>query len=249
MADNIDKPKTGFVSLVGAGPGDADLLTIRAHRCLMQATVVCYDALVGEGVLALVPEQTRKVYVGKRRSVHHFSQEQINQTLVQEAQAGERVVRLKGGDPYVFGRGGEEAEALIQANIAFEVVPGITAATGCSLYAGIPLTHREYAQSVSFITGHQQDGKSDTDWESWARPGKTLVFYMGMHHLQEICTALISHGASENLPAALIAQGTTIRQQVIRSTLANLPARVAEARVKAPTLIIVGEVAALDLNQ
>lgn len=235
----------GQVTLVGAGPGDPELLTLKALKRLQAADVILYDRLVSEEVLTMANPLARRLYVGKARSQHSVPQEGINQALVEWAKEGKRVVRLKGGDPFIFGRGGEELETLIEAGIAFEVVPGITAASGCAAYAGIPLTHRDHAQSVRFVTGHLKNGSCDLDWETLARPGQTLVFYMGLGSLEIIRENLQAHGAPGDTPMALIEQGTTARQRVHLGSLSSLPGSVAEAHVAPPTLVIIGGVAAL----
>jgi uroporphyrin-III C-methyltransferase / precorrin-2 dehydrogenase / sirohydrochlorin ferrochelatase len=239
------EPVKGEVYLVGAGPGDPDLLTFRALRLMQKADVVLYDNLVSEGVMELVRRDAERIYVGKKRSNHTLPQEEINALLVRLAQEGKRVLRIKGGDPFIFGRGGEEIETLAEQGIPFQVVPGISAANGVSSYAGIPLTHRDYAQAVTFVTGHLKDGTIDLDWPALARPRHTVVIYMGLEGLPEICKMLIEHGLPPKHPIAVVQQGTTHHQRVMTGTLADLPARVAEAGFKAPTLTIVGEVVEL----
>lgn len=238
-------PEGGEVYLVGGGPGDPDLLTFRALRLMQQADVVVYDRLVSKEVLELVRRDAEKYYVGKERDNHAVPQEGINEMLVRLAREGKRVLRLKGGDPFIFGRGGEEIETLAAEGIPFQVVPGITAAAGCASYAGIPLTHRDYSQSVVFVTGHLRDGTVNLNWKALAQPNQTVVFYMGLHGVSEICKGLIAHGMPPATPVALVQQGTTIRQRVFISSLDELPERVGRETIKPPTLIIVGEVVQL----
>lgn len=238
------KPQ-GEVYLIGAGPGDPDLLTFKALRLMQQADVVVYDRLVAPAILDLARRDSTKIYVGKQRSEHSLPQDRINGLLADLAKQGKRVARLKGGDPFIFGRGGEEIETLMEQGIHFQVVPGITAASGCASYSGIPLTHRDHAQSVTFVTGHLKDDSINLNWQQLAKPNQTLVIYMGLVGLPIICQSLIEHGASENLPAALIQQGTTNRQRVFTGTLSTLPEIAAKQDITPPTLIVIGTVVSL----
>jgi uroporphyrin-III C-methyltransferase len=235
----------GTVHLVGAGPGDPDLLTLRAARLLAHADVVVYDHLVGPGVLDLARADAERIYVGKERSRHSMAQDDISHLLVRLAREGRNVVRLKGGDPFVFGRGGEELQVLAAEGIPFDVVPGITAACGVASYAGIPLTHRDYAQSCTFVTGHLKDGSCNLDWAALARPRQTVVIYMGLSGLAEICARFVAHGLPADWPAAVVSNGTMAHQRVVCATLATLADAVARAGLQSPCLTIVGEVVRL----
>ena len=236
---------TGLVYLIGAGPGDPDLLTFKALRLMQQADVIVYDRLVSEPILNLCRRDADRIYVGKARSNHAVQQEGINALLVRLAQEGKRVCRLKGGDPFIFGRGGEEIEELFAAKVKFQVVPGITAASGCSAYAGIPLTHRDYAQSVRFLTGHLKEGSPELPWNELVYENQTLVLYMGLVGLEKICQQLIAHGQRPDMPVALVSKGTTPEQTVVVGTLADIASKVEGSGIAAPTLTIIGEVVSL----
>ena len=251
IASDKNDAQYGEVYLVGGGPGDPDLLTFRALRLMQQCDVCVYDKLVSKEVMELVRRDAELIYVGKARDRHTLPQEEINQLLVRLAKDGKRVLRLKGGDPFIFGRGGEEIETLMEHGVPFQVVPGITAANGVSAYAGIPLTHRDYAQSCIFTTGHlkpksdQTEAVVELDWPALTRLNQTVVIYMGLVGLDQICAKLIAHGLSANTPAAVVQQGTTIRQRVVVGDLSNLALKVNAAELKPPCLIIVGEVVKL----
>lgn len=235
----------GEVYLVGAGPGDPDLLTFKAARLLQSADVVLYDQLVAPAIVDMARRDAERIYVGKRRADHAVPQTDINQLLVDLARQGKRVVRLKGGDPFVFGRGGEEIELLAQHNIPFQVVPGITAASGAACYAGIPLTHRDHAQSVRFVAGYLKGDSVDHDWTQFLSTTETLVFYMGLVGLPQICSGLVGAGRSADTPVALVERGTRSEQRVLTGTLSNIEAIVEREKPAAPTLIIVGDVVRL----
>jgi uroporphyrin-III C-methyltransferase/precorrin-2 dehydrogenase/sirohydrochlorin ferrochelatase len=237
-------PAAGEVALVGAGPGDPELLTLKALRALQDADVILYDRLVSEAVLDLARRDAERICVGKAPGRLGCTQEEINALLIELAGRGKRVVRLKGGDPFVFGRGGEELQALAAAQINFSVVPGITAAVGAAAYAGIPLTHRDHAHSVSFVTGHHPGGP-EPDWHALGKPGTTAVFYMGLSRLEDIAAKLLEHGAAASRPAGIIAQGTTANQRVVTATLGTIRKLSNEANLQSPALLIVGDVVAL----
>ncbi len=255
LADSIKSGDStaqhGEVYLVGGGPGDPDLLTFRALRLMQQCDVCVYDKLVSKEVMELVRRDAELINVGKARDKHTLPQEEINLLLVTLAKEGKRVLRLKGGDPFIFGRGGEEIETLMENGVPFQVVPGITAANGVSSYAGIPLTHRDYAQSCIFTTGHlklregQQEHTVELDWPALTRPNQTVVIYMGLVGLAQICAQLIANGLDASTPAAVIQQGTTSKQKVVVGDLSDLAAKGASAELKPPCLIIVGHVVKL----
>jgi uroporphyrin-III C-methyltransferase/precorrin-2 dehydrogenase/sirohydrochlorin ferrochelatase len=237
--------ESGEVTLVGAGPGDPELLTLKALRALQDADVILHDRLVPAAVLDMARRDARRICVGKAAGGTGSTQAEINALLIEHASRGKRVVRLKGGDPFIFGRGGEELEALRQAQIRFSVIPGITAAAGCAAYAGIPLTHRDHAHSVTFITGHGDNDGREPDYQALAKPGITAVFYMGLARVEHIAAKFLAHGAPERLPAALIAQGTLENQRVVTGTLATIAEAAARARLESPALLVVGEVVSL----
>ena len=245
--DNFDEQKKGEgeVYLVGAGPGDPDLLTFRALRLMQQADVALYDRLVHPSIIDLIRRDAEKIYVGKQRDNHTVRQEEINALLVKYAKEGKRVLRLKGGDPFIFGRGGEEIDSLVDNNISFQVVPGITSASGCSAYSGIPLTHRDHAQSCIFVTGHLKKGKLDLNWEKLIQPNQTIVFYMGLVSINIICSQLIKFGLDPKTPCALVEQGTTRNQKVYTSTVDEMNNLVEKEKPSAPTIFIIGHVVTL----
>jgi len=246
QADDAEQSdKMGEVYLIGGGPGDPDLLTFRALRLMQQADVVVHDRLVSQQVIDLARRDAERIYVGKERANHAVPQEDINHLLVRLAKEGKRVCRLKGGDPFIFGRGGEEIDTLVEEGVPFQVVPGITAASGASSYTGIPLTHRDYSQSVVFATGHLKNGMMDINWPGLVQPNQTLVFYMGLVGINTICKELVAHGMSKDMPIALVQKATTVDQRLFTGTLESMPAIVEREDVKPPTLIIVGEVVKL----
>ena len=235
--------RQGEVALVGSGPGDAELLTIRAMRFIEQAQIAIYDRLVSDEILDLLPENCERFYVGKEQAKHCVPQDKINEILAEQAKLGKRVLRLKGGDPFIFGRGGEEAEYLLQNGVSCHVCPGVTAASGCTTYSGIPLTHRGVAQGCTFITGHlQNDGQLNLPWQSLASDAQTVVFYMGINTLPTIAKELVNHGRKASTPAALIYKGTQPEQQTYRGTIDTLADLVKKHDIKPPTLIVIGDV-------
>jgi uroporphyrin-III C-methyltransferase/precorrin-2 dehydrogenase/sirohydrochlorin ferrochelatase len=240
-----DGATMGFVSLVGAGPGDPELLTLRALRVMQSASVVLYDKLVSPALVDLVRRDAERIYVGKERDNHALSQGEINRLMVRLAREGKRVVRLKGGDPFIFGRGGEEIEALAAQQIAFEVVPGVTAAAGAAAYAGIPLTHRDCADACVFVTGHLKDGAAHIDLDGLARPRQTIVVYMGVGALAQICARLVERGVAPTMPCALVEKATLVEQRVVVSTLKDIPSLALAEAIRPPALLIVGEVVRL----
>ena len=238
--------RRGEVWLVGAGPGDPDLLTFKALRLMQSCDVVLFDRLIPDAIMDLVRRDAERVFVGKKRDQHTVPQEEINAELLRRAQAGQRVLRLKGGDPFIFGRGGEEIEPLARAGVPFQVVPGITAASGCAAYAGIPLTHRDHAQTCLFVTGHARaDGQLSLPWDTLARRGQTVVVYMGLATLATLCAAFRGHGLPDDWPCAMVENGTLASQRVVTGTLADLPQRVTDAGLSGPSLLIVGTVVRL----
>ena len=245
LREKREPNQIGEVYLVGAGPGDPELLSFKALRLMQKADIVIYDRLVSQPIMNLIRQDAEKIYVGKQRADHAMPQENINQLLARLALDGKKVLRLKGGDPFIFGRGGEEIESLINDDIPFQIVPGITAASGCASYAGIPLTHRDHSQACIFVTGHLKDGTVNLNWEMLAHEKQTLVFYMGMHGSKIICEELINHGLKNTTPAALIVKGTTIDQEVIIGNLKNMPEIIKENKIIPPTLLIIGDVVKL----
>ncbi len=245
MNDGEKAARVGEVFLVGAGPGDPDLLTFRALRLMQRADVVLYDRLIGDGILELVRQDAKRIYVGKLPKQHTMQQEDISDLLVDLAKSGKRVLRLKGGDPFLFGRGGEEIERLAENKIPFQVVPGITAASGCSAYAGIPLTHRDHAQSCVFVTAHGKDGVRNLNWESLVRPDQTVAIYMGLSSLGVLVDEMVERGLGANLPVAVIDKGTRAGQKIVTGSLADIVGKVATANLEGPSMIILGQVVKL----
>jgi uroporphyrin-III C-methyltransferase/precorrin-2 dehydrogenase/sirohydrochlorin ferrochelatase len=245
MAEGSSEIGRGEVYLVGTGPGDPDLLTFRALRLMQRADVVLYDRLIGPRIMTLVRRDAERIYVGKQQGDHTMSQEEITALLVAHARAGRRVLRLKAGDPFIFGRGGEEIEELARQGIPFQVVPGVTAAAGCAAYAGIPLTHRDHAQACVFVTGHGKDGRVELNWEALIQPRQTVAVYMGLGTLGALAEAFVAHGAAPDLPVAVVDNGTRRRQRVVTGTLADIAGKAADAQLKGPAMIIIGTVVTL----
>ena len=246
MSNSSDPPAGGGkVFLIGAGPGDPELLTCKGARILASADTVVFDHLVGEGVLALVPARVERIYVGKEPGRHELPQPEINRLLIERARAGRTVVRLKGGDPFVFGRGGEEIMDLAAAGVPFEVVPGVTAASAASAYSGVPLTHRGIVRACTLVSGHQIDGHVDLDWVALARPRQTIVVYMGVAAIGVICERLIAHGLNSATPAVAVRNASMETQRTVLGTLADLPDRMAKAELEPPVIVIIGEVVRL----
>lgn len=243
--NSLDSAPKGEVYLVGSGPGDPDLLTFRALRLMQQADVVLHDRLVPDEILDLVRRDAERVYVGKKRGDHAMPQEEISQTLADLAKQGKRVLRLKGGDPFTFGRGGEEIELLASQGVSFQVVPGVTAASGCGAYAGIPLTHRDHAQACVFVTGHTKDDKLDLNWTMLSQPNQTVVVYMGLNSVAEFMRSMAEHGVPQDTPAAAIDNGTRLNQRVVTGTVASLASDIEKAELPGPAIIVVGHVVEL----
>ncbi|MGM0411889.1 MAG: uroporphyrinogen-III C-methyltransferase [Pseudomonadota bacterium] len=242
MTDQSSSVEPGRVDLVGAGPGDPGLLTLHAADALRQAEILLHDRLIPEAILDMANPEAERVYVGKARARHHYRQDALNELMVARAREGRYVVRLKGGDPFVFGRGGEEAAALAAEGIPVRVIPGITAAGGCAAYAGIPLTHRDHAYRCQFVTAHRREGGTELDWAALVRPQQTVVVYMGLHGLERVCHEMVAAGAPATMPAALVEHGTLETQRVVTGTLGDLPARAEGLELQSPAVLIVGEV-------
>ena len=242
LIKSLRNKKSGEVFLVGAGPGDPELLTLRALHLIQKADICIYDNLVSKEILELVRRDAHMIYAGKLRNNHTIEQKEINKLLVKYAKKGLRVLRLKGGDPFVFGRGGEEISELMAKNIKFQVIPGITAATGVSAYAGIPLTHRDYSQSCIFITGHEKNGVLNINWDNLTHENQTIVIYMGLNSLPIIAQNLIDSGMRKDMPIALVQEGTTDNQKVVVSTISKVNSKILKTDIQSPVIIIIGEV-------
>lgn len=240
-----DRPATGEVYLVGAGPGDPDLLTCRALRLMQRADVVLYDRLIGTDIMALVRPGAERIYVGKCAKDHTMPQADITRLMISLAKDGKQVLRLKGGDPFIFGRGGEEIEALADEGIPFQVVPGITAASGCATYAGIPLTHRDHAQACTFVTAHGREGVLDLDWDVLIRPGQTVAVYMGLSSLTHLVDGFASRGVDLSVPVAVVSHGTRPNQTVVTAPLGKIVSKVQTSSLTSPAMIIIGTVVTL----